>query len=200
MRHLARRGYKTYSVEDALDKGIPPSSICLTFDDGFVDYYFAAQTLEQFGMRGQVFLVSEKLGGYNDWDTAIGDISAPLLGGHHVLALRDKGHWFGSHTATHADLSAVPIKDQTLEIDNSRVTLSRLLGTPVRTFCYPYGRFGVMTREIVEQSGYDFALSTQKGINDVSTDRLMLKRIAIRNDTILPVFIYKLYRAVRFGR
>lgn len=198
---LARRGYVSNSVEGALSNGIKDRAIVLTFDDGFADFSAnAAPLLESFGMTGQVFLVADRLGKTNDWDTQIGDVVADLMTVPQILEMASRGHTFGSHTMTHADLNAIGGEIQSKEITDSKVNLESSLGFPVRTFCYPYGRFSGETRGLVADAGYEFAVSTKKGINSEQDDRLMLKRIAIRNDTILPVFIYKLFRAERFGK
>jgi hypothetical protein len=53
---------------------------------------------------------------------------------------------------------------------------------------------------MVEKAGYVCACSTDKGINDSTTDRFALRRINVRRDTMVAGFVMKLWRAKLLGR
>ncbi len=200
---LAKRGYAVENLEQAFLSGSTSvrKTVCLTFDDGFEDFYNSAfSELSAHGFPSTVFLVSERIGQTNDWDTKVGDASAPLMSAQQILELAQKGVEFGSHTATHAKLGELDESAQREEIFRSKKQIEDLLGKPCRTFCYPYGSHNQATPGLVKQAGYDLGISTLKGLNTAATDPYLIRRIAIRNDTVMPVFIYKLFRAEKYGK
>ena len=117
-----------------------------------------------------------------------------------IVRLQELGYEFGSHTRSHIRLSSHDALSQDEEIRGSKSDLETLLGSPIQTFCYPYGSYDENRLRSVRASGYRFAVTCDKGMNGGTEDPLRLKRIAIRNDTSLPVFVYKLWRAFRLGR
>lgn len=203
LAYLARKGYAVENLEQAFLSGSTSvrKTVCLTFDDGFEDFYTTAfSELTALRFPSTVFLVSERIGQTNDWDTRVGDVSAPLMTQEQILELAGKGVEFGSHTATHAKLGELDEPMQREEIVRSKSQIETLLGKPCRTFCYPYGSLNQATPNLVKQAGYDLGISTKKGLNTKDTDPFLIRRIAIRNDTVMPVFIYKLFRAEKYGK
>lgn len=179
----------------------PGKPVVITFDDGFQDFHDVAfPMMQEVGFNGTVFLVANHLGGLNEWDIKIGDVSHPLMSKETVLQLHAKGVEFGSHTQSHTRLTSDSDELQAQEILGSREILERELGITIDTFCYPYGSYNDLSVRLVKQAGYRFATTCDKGLNNGSEDPSKLKRIAIRNDTSLPVFVYKLWRAFRLGR
>jgi len=180
---------------------MPSKPVVLTFDDGFQDFEDnALPLLEKYGMNGTVFLVSDYLGKYNEWDIRIGDVAYPLMSLDTIRKLHEKGVEFGSHTKSHPRLITLDPHSQEEEILGSKSALEAQLGFEIKTFCYPYGSYDQTSIELVKRAGYSFATTCEKGLNNGSEDPAKLKRIAIRNDTPLPIFIYKLWRAFRHGK
>ncbi len=58
------------------------------------------------------------------------------------------GMEIGSHGVNHLVMSKLDIAEQTAEIDRSFGFLENVLGSEVRTFCYPYGGFHTFTEEV----------------------------------------------------
>ena len=110
------------------------------------------------------------------------------------------GTEFGSHTLNPADLKAVTAEDAWNEIEGSKRKLEDLLSCEINTFCYPYGRKTPEVCSMVERAGYRLACSTEKGMNTEETNPFILKRINIRRDTLVPVFIMKMLRGRKIGR
>jgi peptidoglycan/xylan/chitin deacetylase (PgdA/CDA1 family) len=156
--------------------------------------------MERHGFTGTVFLVSDHLGGANEWDIKLGEKFADLMSRETILKLLNQGFEFGSHTMTHVHLDQVDDGVQRLEIEKSKADLESALGVPMNVFCYPYGGLNDSAMKLVQEAGYSCAVSTRKGLNTRDTNRFCLNRIAVRNDTLLPVFVYKLWRAFRYGR
>lgn len=199
--YLARRGFQSIKLDSLFSPQSPSKPVVLTFDDGFQDFEDAAfPTMKRFGMNGTVFLVSDFIGKTNAWDENIGDVSWPLMSKDSILKLFQQGVEFGSHTKTHIRLTTHGADEQDIEIGKSKVVLESMLGLSINTFCYPYGSYDENSLRSVKLAGYKYAVTCNKGINDGTENPFELKRIAIRNDTPLPIFIYKLWRAFRFGK
>ena len=201
LRFLARKGFGTTSLETAFSTGSPSKPVVLTFDDGFQDFEdLAFPILRKFSMKATVFVVADCIGKTNEWDTVIGDVSYPLMSLESLQRIHAEGIEIGSHTKTHSRLTTLDPVSQEDEICGSKWELESMLGFTIDTFCYPYGSYDETSIELVHKAGYRYATTCEKGLNTGDEDSAKLKRIAIRNDTSLPIFIYKLWRAYRFGR
>ncbi len=90
----------------------------------------------------------------------------------------------GAHTVTHPVLSTLPPAAQRREIAKSKASLEQILGRPVTTFAYPYGKphdYTAETVEIVRRDGFGCACSTFSGVVRRSSDRFRLPRVYVRN-------------------
>lgn len=68
----------------------------------------------------------------------------------------------GAHTVNHPVLSSLNASDQAFEIQAGRDRLEQILGRPVKTFAYPYGRvqdYSRWTVKLVRQAGFTCACS-----------------------------------------
>ncbi len=90
----------------------------------------------------------------------------------------------GAHTMTHPALSALPVASQREEIQRSKARLEDILGQPVTSFAYPYGKREHYTPEtvgIVREQGFACACSNFPGTVDRSTDPFRLPRVVVDN-------------------
>jgi peptidoglycan/xylan/chitin deacetylase (PgdA/CDA1 family) len=103
---------------------------------------------------------------------------APLLTWTQVREMQESG-WvsFGAHTIHHTDLGTLvdPAEVQR-EVGECRTMLEQQLEHPVRIFAYPFGRIGDLGLCAVKQTGYDWAVTTQPGMNTCLTDPHLLRR------------------------
>lgn len=86
----------------------------------------------------------------------------------------------GSHTCTHRVLSRLERNEREDEIFRSFAALRKELQLEEIPFAYPYGgpeHIGPGTPEIVEQAGYNCALSTVPGRNDPKRNPFRLRRL-----------------------
>lgn len=200
MAALADAGYQSVPLSTLFneEEPLPEKPIVITFDDGYENFLtHALPVLVRTGFTATVFLVADALGKTNCWDVKTGDVEERLMDLPQIREARSVGTEFGSHTLHHADLPAIGPEEAWREVADSRSRLEDELGEPVTTFCYPYGRKSPEVKEMVERAGYRLACSTEKGANTPSTDPFALRRINIRRDTYLPVFLYKLRRDLR---
>ncbi len=65
----------------------------------------------------------------------------------------------GGHTVTHPSLPTLDAREQEQQIVLGARFLEELLGKPIRSFSYPFGDWGPVTREIVMGAGFECALT-----------------------------------------
>jgi len=99
----------------------------------------------------------------------MGTFYVPITGyrGGETLAARDlralssEGFEIGAHTVSHRSLPALSFKEQVQEVRVCKQILEQRLGSKVRMFCYPNGRYdGGVIRE-VKKAGYEGARTTR---------------------------------------
>jgi len=162
MRWFARSGYRTLSLEQVADfilrgERIPPRRFVITLDDGYQDTLTeAAPILQHFEFTATTFVVSGLVGERNIWDEGKGNV-APLMTWDQVKQWMKLGFSVGSHTVSHPHLSQLPPEEARHELIESRRTLESVLGTQIRTFCYPYGDWSDVVHSLVPEAGYDVA-------------------------------------------
>ncbi|MBO5911563.1 MAG: polysaccharide deacetylase family protein [Elusimicrobiaceae bacterium] len=131
--------------------------VLLTFDDGYADNYTALfPLLQKYQAHALIFLITDKIGtpGYLTWEQVKQMHQSGLVS-------------FGSHTSSHRRLRSLPDEEIVQEITQSKQILEEKLGTPVVSFCYPFGAggFDKRVRPQVFKAGYVLDFSTKKGIN-----------------------------------
>jgi peptidoglycan/xylan/chitin deacetylase (PgdA/CDA1 family) len=96
-----------------------------------------------------------------------------------ALALNDYVE-IGAHTVTHPVLSSISPNEQRQEIEGSRASLERLIGRPVESFAYPYGKrmhYSKTTTALLRDLGFQCGCSNYWGVVTTSTNRFELPRI-----------------------
>ena len=165
---LASRRWRTVTLAAAAERArtgrrLPRRTVVLTFDDGcrcFRDH--ALPELAARGMTATLFVVSGALGGTNRWDEEKGERREELLDAAGLRELSAAGIEIGSHGRNHRDLSICSEAELHEEIAGSKADLEAVLGTPVRTFCYPYGRLNARAASAVRAAGYLAAVSIHR--------------------------------------
>jgi len=85
----------------------------------------------------------------------------------------------GAHTVNHAWLPACTANDQYRELLDSRQQLEAVIGKPVPTFAYPYGKLDGTTLECARAAGYEFAYTTQRADIRGRINRLAVPRFVV---------------------
>jgi peptidoglycan/xylan/chitin deacetylase (PgdA/CDA1 family) len=192
---LSRRGLRGVALRDLL--GDPPRPgdrrVVLTFDDGYDGVRTCAfPRLRDRGFSGTVFVVSDRLGGTNDWDgEAPGEA---LLTEDGVRELSDAGLEIGSHSATHRALPELTDEELAAETRGSRERLERVAGSPVVSFCYPYGAWDPRAAAAVKEAGYQVATVIRGGVVADLDEPFRLRRVAVRGTRNLLDFRLALTR------
>ncbi len=97
-----------------------------------------------------------------------------------VRGLRAAGMQIGAHTITHPILASTEIECARKEISESKLFLEELLGERIGLFAYPNGKPGVdylpEHRSVVQQLGFDAAVSTAQASAAKATDLYQIPR------------------------
>jgi peptidoglycan/xylan/chitin deacetylase (PgdA/CDA1 family) len=108
-----------------------------------------------------------------------------MLTWEEVSEMYRRGIHFGAHTGSHPALSKLGPEDAREEIRRSKSTIEVVLNAPVNTFAYPSGRHGDFTettKALIEEAGFDCALTTIFGNNEPGMDLYEMRRIAPWNE------------------
>ena len=90
----------------------------------------------------------------------------------------------GAHTVNHSSLALLSLDSQRNEISKSKARLEELMGRPVRSFSYPFGKQHDYTGEsvaLVQEAGYSIACTNISGVVDRTTDLFQLPRVHIHD-------------------
>lgn len=156
---LWQQGYTTIRMDMLADcvqgvRSCPARSVALTFDDGYMDAYTTAfPLLQQYGFVATFYVITGFVGnqGYMGWNE--------------LQALQAAGMEIGSHSISHPNLTALSQAQRDEQLLSSRQRLQEVLGTPIRSFCYPSGLFDATVQQAVRDAGYTNATTTMPGIS-----------------------------------
>ncbi len=173
MEWLSSHGFRTVGLDYfRYPKKIDGKPIILTFDDGYQDAYTQAfPVLKKYGFLATFYIVTDDIdrNGY--------------LSKNEISEMRSAGMNFGSHSLSHPDLTAASQRRAEREIYNSKKILEQVIGTTVTDFCYPGGAHNWNVENIVANSGYTTATTTDNDVVFGKIDPLRLNRLNIGNET-----------------
>ena len=157
MEFLKVHRYNVISLSELVElirqkKRIPPKTVAITFDDGFLDNIKKAYpVLKKMEFPATVFMITANIGG-EEW-----------LSEEDLRILDESGITIGAHTVNHAYLPLLLTRTEVqAEITESKRRLENILGHPVTLFSYPAGGFTPEIRDIVRQAGYEGAVTTNQ--------------------------------------
>ena len=194
MQFLQAKGYHAISLAEMMDgfsgkTALPDKPIVLTFDDGYADNYSnALPIMQQYGMKGTVFMIAGMVGepDFLDWSQ--------------LQELKKENTEIGSHTVNHTDLKAADAQLRETELLQSKLVLEEKLGGNVEFIAYPYGQYDENIFTVLEKAGYRGALTGKAGLNTGKEHPYCLKRVNIPKPRLgLFEFRLRLLRAELYG-
>jgi peptidoglycan/xylan/chitin deacetylase (PgdA/CDA1 family) len=192
-----------------------PKLVCLTFDDGFADFYTQAfPVLQNHGFIATMFLPTAFIGDERRQfrpSTINSPPSAVLLQRtgqpstmkdcliwSEVRELRRHGIHFGSHTVNHPKLVELDWPAIKSELSDSKSSIEQRLGEPVTAFCYPFAfpqtdrDFIHRFTDVLSDTGYRSCATTELGRVRPGTAPFRLKRLPANSLDDLALFAAKL--------
>jgi peptidoglycan/xylan/chitin deacetylase (PgdA/CDA1 family) len=189
---LLGAGFEFVTVAELADRSAgaepPPGLAALSFDDGMDDNHAVVlPILTELRLTATVYVATGLIGKPNPWMAP--EAGARMMDELELRELAAAGFEIGAHSVTHPDLSQLDYERCLREMTESRATLERVVGAPVRTFAYPFCRYGPAALAAVQAAGFTAAVTCQ-GLG--SWDRYELERSLITGKDGLPVFLLKL--------
>lgn len=198
---LKYNGYQTILPSDihgrVCEKN-PEKTVILSFDDGLLNNYeIVFPLLRKYGFKGLFFFITAEIG-------KNGRITAEQL-----KEMSDSGMELGSHTISHPYLDTLNSAEVVHQLQHSKQTLENISGKKVTSLAPPGGWFDTETEKIALQQGYDFFFSCEIGLNDLTENPFVYKRIEVLRsmslkefqDLLVPTraFEYKLEQSLKFA-
>lgn len=186
MRYLWEKGWKSLALEDFVDMRrhgnlIPSKTFVLTFDDGYKNNLdIAFPILKQYDFTATVFVVTDHIGGENNWINDPTIPRLPMLSWQDIRSLKDGGFDIQPHGRTHTPLDSIPADQVKAEVEGSRRRVQQETGCPANLFCYPHGKFNDMVISVLKTSAYKGAVTTVLGHHLSVDDYFKMKRIGSR--------------------
>jgi|GEM_PF-994925 len=190
---LQERGYTTLAATEVPDWLRNPANrnkpaVCLTFDDGNITVLTQAiPLLRRYRMKATLFIYPQAIGtrGKMTWKQ--------------LAEVRDLGFDIQCHSMTHDSMlrhggeSDRAFRTRMArEMVASRDRLERLTGKPIKAFAFPFGWHAGEHVDLLREHGYSIAYTVNEGVNDSSTDPLLLRRQSVFRKDDLAAFIRKL--------
>ena len=129
--------------------------IKICFDDGYESIFGNAfPIMEEYGIKGIVFPVTDYIGKFNDWDINFRINRARHLNISQIRILSDAGWEIGSHGHWHRAYSKLTNEERILDLNKSKIILEGIVGKSIYSFCPPFGDLPEDCWKILTDAGY----------------------------------------------
>jgi peptidoglycan/xylan/chitin deacetylase (PgdA/CDA1 family) len=187
MQYLSQNGYTPidlntlYAIYDGKATA-PAKPVVLTFDDGYVDFYYTAfPILQKYNFHAVSFLPTGLIDHYPGFHLTWDEVKQMNASG-----LVE----FEAHSVSHVNLNSVSNARLTLELRDSKQILEAEIGHPVNFVAYPYGAGNARVQAVARSLGFVGGLGTWYGV--ATGPSLNMPRIRINQYVTLSSFAAKL--------
>lgn len=142
MLFLAGGRPRVVPLADIASPSASDDAVALTFDDGFQNFRdIAAPLLAELGLPATVFVVSDHVGGKNNWASAASHPvpALPLMSWDDLGTVAEYGVEIGAHSRRHPRLTAVSAQVLADEVNGGAERIKEALDIRPTSFAYPYG-------------------------------------------------------------
>jgi peptidoglycan/xylan/chitin deacetylase (PgdA/CDA1 family) len=178
MEMLRAEGYRPIGPSRLVELAGQPAGdryVMVTFDDGYEDFgEYAWPILQAFRIPTTLFVISNYIGGSNEWD-AIRWAPHRHLDVDALRRLHAEGVNIGSHSRTHRPLVGLTSRQLADELTGSRCALEAIVNAPVATFAYPGGAESWRVRRAT-QSVYALGFATDAAGTGATMNRYRIPR------------------------
>jgi len=185
MQYLKENGYTVHPLSEVVDAFsrkivLPPKSIVITFDDGYVDFLDAWTVLQAFKFPVTLFVPTAYVGRTNAWETQCMPNDIPMLSSTQILELVLEGVDIQAHSHRHSSFTKISPQEIRQEIVDNLSAL-RQLGVQAKYFAYPSGECTPMARSLLREAGFKAALTCVSTLASHDSDLIALPRITVEN-------------------
>jgi peptidoglycan/xylan/chitin deacetylase (PgdA/CDA1 family) len=178
LKHVAR----------TLQSNSEERKVAITFDDAFGDFLeYAFPILSKLKVPCSMFVPTGFIGKHNTWDLWNQEIPQKrIMDREELVGLKGTGLVdFGSHGVDHLSMRQLPLVEMRRQAIVSKEVLEDALDVPVTMFAYPYGQrddFSSLTGKVIDEAGYELAVTTCWGTWNSEGNLFRLKRIYFDQD------------------
>ena len=177
---LGNKGYVFKKFREAAESA-DGKTVCLTFDDGYVDNYTVLfPILKELGIPATCFVTNRGDPGFARSRWSMEDpipANAVFLNADMMREMDRSGLVeFGGHTAGHTTLTDIPVEVAMREIRENKIWIEQVLGQAISSFCYPRGYENDAVIGLVRSAGYKYAAAMKKKMRPVDTDYYRIHR------------------------
>jgi len=201
-----KHGYTFISMDELLEiisGRMPPprGAVWLSFDDGFRECLTNVLPLvRKHNIPVTLFIPSGIIGGDGRFPWLLRPSSITTRsngraadGIRHALTvseIKDVARYpevtIGSHTVNHTVTSGLSEDKIRFELGESKRQLEAWLGTSVKSFAFPVGRFDGREKALLAELGYVLAATTENSFITPGIDTLLVPRFSIADDIWFP--------------
>ncbi|MFJ4684102.1 polysaccharide deacetylase family protein [Streptomyces sp. NPDC088789] len=161
-------------------RALPVRPVLITFDDGYEGVHrHALPVLARHRFPATLFVTTGWLRGPHDNGGGLDT----MLGWDQVRELAAAGVEIGGHSHTHPQLDQLGGHALRTELARCRDLVAEGLGTPPRSFAYPYGHSDRRVRQEVRSAGYAQALAVGNALAERRQGPYALRRVTVRRRT-----------------
>jgi len=179
MQYLKTHHYKVIKLSNLCNliknhKNIPNDTVAISIDDGYRSTAKAVAILKKYNFPATIFLYTNAYSGWPaflSWTQIEQIVANPLFD-------------IGNHTASHAKLDELSIKQLDKEIRAAQKRIKKLTGIDASLFAYPYGYYNRNAIQSVKNFGFKCAFSQDIGAVDNRTDPYIIPRIAMTGSNL----------------
>ena len=183
LKYFKDSGWKFIKMSELKNHQNENKVVAITFDDGYLDNYSQAlPLLKKYDACATLYLVIDRH--QNDWSVKKNPkhntgvlVDEKKLSDDHIKEMLDSGVFeLGGHTITHPYLPNTSIEEKKHEMIECKNILETTFNTKVSSFAYPFGIYNSEDVEILENSSFESAVTTNEGVVNTNTP-FELKRI-----------------------
>ncbi len=138
---LKEQGFQTVTFSDIANGKLPFKPVMITFDDGYLSFFEKAlPILKNHDMKAVVYIPTDFIGCYNDWDVHFGRFKYRHMNSRQIAAVSAAGMEIGSHTCSHRFLNILTQSTVENELKKSRDILEKITEKKILSVSYPFGR------------------------------------------------------------
>ena len=175
LKFLVENGYDPIFFEDLYQADKYDKPVIITFDDGYLNNYTELfPLLQKYNVKATVFVVTSSIGGK---DTSMTEAQVKELSDSGLVSIQ-------SHTVNHLVLEGLSPEEQRLEMEQSKLLVTRMTGREPFVISYPTGAYDENTLTLAAEF-YQYAVIVRNRDYVTGSDPYTICRYNIRDTTTM---------------